>query len=74
MKRLGQFLGPIVIVNQGGFYDPLLALFDRFIEERFMNARHAEMWQVVDSVEAGSNASLGGEFKPGSNSPLAYRR
>jgi uncharacterized protein (TIGR00730 family) len=51
LKRLGIFLGPIVIVNSGGYYDPLLALFDGAIRERFMDERHRSLWQVVDGAE-----------------------
>ncbi len=51
LKRLGLFLGPIVIVNTGGYYDPLLEQFRRAIDGRFMNAVHGEMWQVVEEPE-----------------------
>ena len=46
-KRLGLYAGPIAIVNQGGFYDPLLALLDRCVDERFMDERHRSMWFAV---------------------------
>ena len=45
LKRLGIFLGPIVIVNTRDFYAPLLALFEAAIRERFMDARHRDIWQ-----------------------------
>jgi uncharacterized protein (TIGR00730 family) len=51
LKRLGLFLGPIVIVNTGGYYDPLLEQFRRAIDGRFMNAVHGQMWQVVEEPE-----------------------
>jgi uncharacterized protein (TIGR00730 family) len=47
LKRLGLYLGPIIIVNTAGYYDPLLEQFSRAIEGRFMDARHGAMWQVV---------------------------
>lgn len=47
-KRLGLFFGPIVLVNVRRFYDPLVALLQRAIDERFMDPRHAAMWHVVD--------------------------
>ena len=50
-KRLGLFLNPIVIVNQNGFYDPLLAQFQRAVEGRFMDQRHLAMWTVVSGVD-----------------------
>ena len=51
LKRLGIYLKPIVLVNTRGFYDPLLHLLDRCIEERFMDERHAAMWQVAEGPE-----------------------
>lgn len=51
LKRLGIYLKPIVLVNTRGFYDPLLQLLDRCIEERFMDQRHAAMWQVASGPE-----------------------
>lgn len=60
LKRLGLFNKPIIILNTGGFYDPLLAMFDRCINEKFMNSDSANMWSVVDHpnqvVEAIENA------------------
>ena len=50
-KRLGEIVAPVVIVNQAGFFDPLLDQLDRCIEERFMDERHREMWQVVAEPE-----------------------
>jgi len=40
-----------VLVNQRGFFDPCIELLERAIEERFMDARHREMWRVVESPE-----------------------
>jgi uncharacterized protein (TIGR00730 family) len=51
LKRLGLYLGPIVIVNTRGYYDPLLAQLESAIVERFMDGRHASMWTVVDGPE-----------------------
>jgi uncharacterized protein (TIGR00730 family) len=51
LKRLGLYLGPIVIVNTDGYYDPLLEQFSRAIEGRFMDERHGAMWQVVAGPE-----------------------
>jgi uncharacterized protein (TIGR00730 family) len=46
-KRLGLFAGPIAVLNLDGFYDPLLEMLDRCVRERFMDARHAQMWTAV---------------------------
>jgi len=47
LKRLGMYTGPIVLVNTDGFYDTLLAFFERAIRENFMDDRHRSMWSVV---------------------------
>ncbi len=52
LKRLGLFLGPIVIVNTKGYYDPLIAQLQAAIDGRFMDSRHESMWTVVGSAEA----------------------
>ena len=51
LKRLGTFLGPIVMVNTRGFFDPCIELLERCIGERFMDPRHRAMWQVVDEPQ-----------------------
>jgi len=51
LKRLGLYLKPIVLVNTRGFFAPLVALLNHAVEERFMDTRHLEMWQVVDRPE-----------------------
>ena len=60
LKRLGLYFGAIVIVNTKGFFDPLVVLLARAIEERFMGEKHAQMWSVVarpeEAIEAISNA------------------
>ena len=50
LKRLGIYWKPIIIVNQAGFYDPLLALLQRSVEERFMDERHLAMFSVVRDI------------------------
>ncbi len=47
LKRLGLYTQPIVLVNTRNYFDPLLALLEHAIAERFMHRRHAAMWQVV---------------------------
>ena len=46
-KRLGLVTAPIIIVNTDGFYDPLLAMLDRCVEENFMRPEHRDIWQVI---------------------------
>jgi uncharacterized protein (TIGR00730 family) len=51
LKRLGLYLNPIVLVNTRAFFDPLLDLLSRTVEEHFMDQRHLLMWQVVAQPE-----------------------
>ena len=51
LKRLGLYLNPILLVNTRGYFDQLIALLLRAIQERFMDERHARMWEVVARPE-----------------------
>jgi uncharacterized protein (TIGR00730 family) len=46
-KRLGLVTAPIIIVNTDGFYDPLIAMLDRCVDENFMRTEHKQIWQVI---------------------------
>jgi uncharacterized protein (TIGR00730 family) len=48
-KRLGLYTSPIVIVNLNGFYDPLIAQFERSIKDQLMDLRHQDMWTVISN-------------------------
>ncbi len=48
LKRLGLFTKPIIILNINGFYDHLVALLDKCIEEKFMAEIHREMWSILE--------------------------
>lgn len=50
-KRLGHYRKPIIIVNLNGFYDPLIAQFERSIADQLMDQRHQEMWTVVSHAQ-----------------------
>jgi uncharacterized protein (TIGR00730 family) len=60
LKRLGLFTKPIIILNINHFYDPLVALLDRCIEEHFMSELHRNIWQIITDpskiIEAIKNA------------------
>jgi len=51
MKRLGQWVGPIIIVNTIGFYDKLLEFLGHSVDECFMGRSHLKMWSVVEDPE-----------------------
>lgn len=42
---------PVIILNHGGFYDPLLDLFDHFIAGGFASERFRESYVVADSLD-----------------------
>jgi uncharacterized protein (TIGR00730 family) len=51
LKRLGQFLGPILLLNTNGYYERLDAFLRNAVRERFMSDRHLDMWSLVDEPE-----------------------
>ena len=51
-KRLGIFTKPIVICNTNGYFDPLIEMLNRSVDENFMREEHRLMWQVADTPEA----------------------
>jgi uncharacterized protein (TIGR00730 family) len=51
-KRLGKYLGPLVIFNFEGYYDPLIELLERMEQEKFHNPIHNKMWSICDSVQS----------------------
>lgn len=50
-KQLGLYLNPIVILNQDGFYDPLLAQLQTCVDEHFMRSIHSDIWRVATTPE-----------------------
>ena len=50
-KQLGLYLKPIVILNINGYFDPLIEMLHRAIDESFMRQEHAGIWRVATSAE-----------------------
>ncbi len=50
LKRLGQYDGSVILFNQDGFYDSLLAMLDKFVENRVLNSNYRDSLIVVSSV------------------------
>lgn len=46
-RQLGLYRGQVVIMNIDGYYDPLVAMFDRAIAEVFMNEDHRKLYRVA---------------------------
>jgi uncharacterized protein (TIGR00730 family) len=51
LKRLGQFLGPIILVNTDRYYDSLMHMLRHSVKDHFMSNIHLQMWQMVDEPE-----------------------
>lgn len=50
-KQLGLYLNPIVILNINGFFDPLLEMLEKAIDENFMRRQHGDIWKVAQTSE-----------------------
>lgn len=50
-KRLGIFSKPIIICNIDGYFDPLIVMLNRSVDENFMREEHRTMWEVANSPE-----------------------
>ncbi len=48
-KQLGLYDGVIIILNIKGYYNPLLEMLNKSIEEHFMKASHASLWHTADT-------------------------
>lgn len=51
LKRLGLYTHAIVLLNTLDYFSPLLSLLEHAVEQRFMDERHLQMWQVVASPD-----------------------
>jgi uncharacterized protein (TIGR00730 family) len=50
-KQLGLYTKPIVIVNTNGYYDALITMLHRAVEDKFMRELHRDLWIVVSEPE-----------------------
>jgi uncharacterized protein (TIGR00730 family) len=50
-RRLELHRKPIVFYNQGGFWNPLFALFEHIIAQNLAPRAFSDAWRTVDSVE-----------------------
>jgi uncharacterized protein (TIGR00730 family) len=51
LKRLGQFLGPIVLVNTRRYFDRFVDFLQHSVAENFMSQLHLQMWSLVQEPE-----------------------
>ena len=50
-KQLGLYLNPIVILNTRGYFDPLLEMIQRAMDENFMRRQHGDIWHVAQTPQ-----------------------
>jgi len=51
-SQLGLHVKPCGLLNVDGFYDPLLALFDRAVQDRFLRPEHRDLVMADTDVDA----------------------
>lgn len=51
LKQLGQYKKPIIIYNADGFYNHLIAMLEKMVDENFMRDTHRKMWTLIESPE-----------------------
>lgn len=51
LRQLGYHDKPIILVNLGGYWDPLIALVDRVVEHNFAAPNARTLYRIVDSIE-----------------------
>jgi uncharacterized protein (TIGR00730 family) len=50
-KQLGLYLKPIVVLNVEGYFNPLLEMLQKAIDENFMRPEHGNIWVVAETPE-----------------------
>lgn len=50
-KQLGLYLKPIVILNINEYYNPLIAQFEKAIDQHFMGQIHGKIWSVAHTPQ-----------------------
>jgi cytokinin riboside 5'-monophosphate phosphoribohydrolase len=52
LRQLDVVRKPCVFLNQDGFYDPLLQLFERMLAEKFFKPANMDLFRVAPTVQA----------------------
>lgn len=50
-KQLGLYLNPIILLNTNGYFQPLLEMLHRAVDEHFMRLQHADIWRVASKAD-----------------------
>ncbi|MDD3030008.1 MAG: TIGR00730 family Rossman fold protein [Alphaproteobacteria bacterium] len=51
-KKLKLHVEPVILFNQNGYWDPMIALINRLIEEGFAEAADLSLFDVVEDVDS----------------------
>ena len=51
LKRLGLYPGEVFVLNVFGFFDPLINLFEHFVDKRVLNSNWTNGIKFVDNIE-----------------------
>ena len=51
LKRLGLHDLPIIILNTNGYFDPLIEMLNRAVEQQFLRPEDGKLWEVIDEPE-----------------------
>lgn len=62
-RQLGLYNGKIVILNINNYFDPLLAMLNKAINDGFMKSDHCNIWQVANSPEEAITIALDNSVK-----------
>ncbi len=46
-KQLGLYTKPVIMLNIDSFYDPLIEMLERAIQQQFMREQHRALWAVA---------------------------
>lgn len=60
-KQLGLYFNPVIILNINNYYDPLIAMLERAVEQNFMRPEHAKIWHVAETPEQAFEILADGE-------------
>lgn len=59
LKRLGEFLGPIILINTNAYFERFVDFLEHSVAEQFMGHQHLDMWSLVDEPEQVFDAMYG---------------
>ena len=68
-RQLNLYSGNVVILNTDGYFDPLLEMLQRTIDEGFMREDHKELWQVARTPEEAVEKAL----QPTTHAPFTQK-